>query len=67
MTTTHLNQHLIGAVCTCLLYLHPLPLRTVYNYTVICGYHVPAQTCQLYGIDDCDWFGMQYCHTVSLL
>lgn len=33
MTTTHLNQHLIGAVCTCLLYLHPVPLLTIYNYS----------------------------------
>lgn len=24
MTTTHLDQHVIGSVCTCQLYLHPV-------------------------------------------
>lgn len=44
MTTTHLKP----AFKWCCLHLSvvSLPLCTVYNYTVICGYRVPAQTCQ---------------------
>lgn len=65
MTTTHLNQHLIGAVCTCVLYLHPLPLLRVCNYSDLwlssTSINLPII---LYKILDFDWFIILYCNVV---
>lgn len=66
MTTTHLNQHLIGAVCTCVLYPHPLPLLRVYNYSDLwlssTSMNLPII---LYTILDFDWFVILYGNMVQ--